>query len=317
MFDTATTRYDIVDYTPFGRDFMRLLADACRRQGLRFGTYHTILEWDNPVFDGKVPPENKATYMPYLRAQLAEIVRQYDPDVMWFDGEWESWWEQADGEALYNYTRQLKPSILVNNRVAKARKGMEGASMKDRFAGDFGTPEQEVPATGLDEDWESCITMNGTWGYSTVDKDWKSSEFLVRQLVDIASKGGNYLLNVGPRPDGTFPEESIERLAAIGDWMRTNGESIRGTTAAPFGKLAWGRATRKGATRFYLHVFEKPASGRIELPFVPAGPATLRTLDGARPVPFKPTPAGIEIDLSATAIAGPATVLVLDGAMKQ
>jgi alpha-L-fucosidase len=168
---------------------------------------------------------------------------------------------------LYNYVRSLQPSILVNNRVDKGRQGMQGMNSGKEFAGDFGTPEQEIPPNGFADGrlWESCMTMNDTWGYARNDNNWKSAETLVRNLIDIASKGGNYLLNVGPTDMGDFPGAIDERLALIGEWMHANGDSIYGTHASPFKRLTFdGRCTQKG-NRVYLHVFKWPAEGlRIE-----------------------------------------------------
>jgi alpha-L-fucosidase len=188
--------------------------------------------------------------------------------VLWFDGEWVDWWTEEDGQDLYKYVRSLKPSIVINNRVGKGRKGMEGLSKTDReYSGDFGTPEQQIPASGLPGiDWETCMTMNDTWGFKSYDHNWKSTETLVRQLVDSSSKGGNYLLNVGPTAEGEIPAPSVERLAAMGRWMRVNGDAIYGTSASPFStQLPWGRATRKGNT-LYLHVFNWPADGVLSVP---------------------------------------------------
>ena len=145
---------------------------------------------------------------------------------------------------------------------------MQGMNKTDQeYAGDFGTPEQQIPANGLPGvDWESCMTMNTTWGFKSYDDKWKSPEVLIRNLIDIASKGGNYLLNVGPTAEGLIPPPSVERLAAIGAWMKVNGESIYGTTASPFpNQLEFGRATSKPG-RTYLHVFDWPADGNLRVP---------------------------------------------------
>jgi alpha-L-fucosidase len=185
---------------------------------------------------------------------------------LWFDGEWIKDWTEPQGKDLYNYVRSLQPDIIINNRVGKGRKGMEGLSKGDEFAGDFGTPEQQIPAKGLPGvDWESCMTMNDTWGYKSSDHHWKSAEDLIRKLVDIASKGGNFLLNVGPTAEGLIPEPSVERLAAVGKWTKVNGESIYGTTASPLGEVPWGRCTAKPG-KLYLHVFDWPTNGRLEVP---------------------------------------------------
>jgi alpha-L-fucosidase len=141
------------------------------------------------------------------------------------------------------------------------------APQLDPKYGDFITPEQHIPATGMPGvDWETCMTMPTSWGYSEHDHAWKSSQQIIRNLIDIASKGGNYLINVGPMADGTIPPESVERMQAVGAWLARNGESIRGTTASPFEKLGFeGRCTAKGDVLF-LHVFQRPESGVIELP---------------------------------------------------
>jgi alpha-L-fucosidase len=205
-----------------------------------------------------------------MKAQLKELIDNYDVEVMWFDGEWPSWWTEPDGKDLYAYLRKLKPSLIVNNRVGKGRKGMEGLNKGDQeYAGDFGTPEQQIPASGLPGvDWESCMTMNDTWGFKKDDHKWKSDEKLIRNLIDICSKGGNYLLNVGPTSEGEIPAASVERLAAMGKWMRVNGKSLYGTTASPFpAQPKWGRVTSKTNT-LYLHVFDWPKDGKLTMPAV-------------------------------------------------
>ncbi len=279
LFDTKTTDWDVVDRTPYGKDLLMPLADECRKQGLKFCTYHSIMDWHHPAQTrgGKtynptqIKPGRKQEFTDYLRAQLQELLDSCDPEVMWFDGEWLDWWEEADGREIYAWLRERKPSLIINNRVGRGRDGMEGLNKGDQeYVGDFGTPEQQIPATGVPGvDWESCMTMNDTWGFHKHDHNWKSAETLVRNLVDIASKGGNYLLNVGPTADGEIPPESVERLSAIGKWMHANGESIHATTASPFAALAWGRCTaRQGDDHatLYLHVFDWPPDGKLRVP---------------------------------------------------
>ena len=278
LFDSAHTDYDIMS-TPFKRDIMQELSAACRQGGLRMCWYHSIMDWHHPDYLPRRSWEKRSAegadyerYVQHMKAQVAELLTNYGPiGVMWFDGEWEGTWTHAHGLDLYAYVRQLQSDTIINNRVDKGRGGMEGMTKDRRFAGDFGTPEQEIPATGLPGvDWETCMTMNDHWGYNRFDDNWKSSEDLIRKLADIASKGGNFLLNVGPKADGTFPPESIKRLREMGEWMTVYGESIYGTQASPFKTLPWGRCTQKRVddhtTRLYLHVFDWPVDGKLLVP---------------------------------------------------
>ena len=280
LFDSKVSDYDVVDATPYGKDILAQLKESCDGHDLVFNTYYSILDWHHPAQyvdpDAKNPraghakdkiyPERKQEYVDYMKAQLKEIIDNYDVGVLWFDGEWQDWWTKKDGIELYNWLRNYKPSLIINNRVGAGRGGMKGFDKGKGYAGDFGTPEQNIPATGIPgADWESCMTMNDTWGYKYFDNNWKSTETLLHNLIDIVSKGGNYLLNIGPKADGTIPDEIVVRLKEMGAWMAVNGDAIYGTTASPFDKPEWGRYTQKPG-KLFAHVFDWPEHNKLVIP---------------------------------------------------
>lgn len=273
LFDSKLTDYDVVDATPFKRDILKELSDECHRQGLKMCWYYSIMDWHHPDYLPRRAWEIRTAegadfgrYVEYMKGEIKELVSHYgEIGVLWFDGEWENTWNIEKGRGLYWYVRSLQPNIIINNRVGKGRAGMAGTYDPQTSAGDFGTPEQEIPATGLSYDWETCMTMNNNWGYNKHDHNWKSTEDLIRKLIDIASKGGNFLLNIGPTAEGLFPQPCVERLQAIGRWMKVNGESIYGMSASLFESLEWGRSTT-GKKTIFLHVFNWPEDGKLSLP---------------------------------------------------
>jgi alpha-L-fucosidase len=290
IFDSKVTDYDIMA-TPFHRDVLKELADAAREAGIELCFYHSILDWHHPDAQGPAFPDYEKVANPswpryvagHMKPQLKELLTSYGRiGVLWFDGDWIKEWSDDQGRDLYAYVRGLQPSLIVNNRVGAGRQGMGGLSKAGTFAGDFGTPEQEVPATGLPGvDWESCMTMNDTWGYKTLDQNWKSAQTLVRTLIDTSSKGGNFLLNVGPTAEGLIPGPSVERLAAMGRWLRVNGEAIHGSGPSPIPAPGWGRLTSKPG-RLYLHVYDWPASKVLEVAVAGAPKRAYLLADPAR-----------------------------------
>jgi len=246
MFDSKLTDYDSMD-APCHRDFCGELVAACHRQGMRIEFYHSLLDWHHPDYKTNLPK-----YVEYVKGQLRELCTNYGKiDGIWFDGGWEHSPEEWHAEELIGMIRELQPGIIVNDRAG--------------WDGDFGTPEQTVPgAAQSGRRWESCITINGNWGYAKDDHNYKSDQDLVRLLVDVASKGGNLLLNVGPMPTGVIQPEFVERLHGVGAWMERNGEAVYGTQSGALQGLPWGRTTQKGNT-LYVHVFEWPRTAlRIE-----------------------------------------------------
>ena len=326
LFDAPGTDFDVMS-TPFKRDIMRELSDECHKQGMRICWYYSIMDWHHPDYlprrtwetDRDTVDARFDRYVAYMKEHLRTLVTKYgDIGILWFDGEWESTWNMTRGADLAKFVRSVAPHIIINNRVDGGRAGMQGFSAGGVSAGDYGTPEQEIPATGLPGvDWETCMTMNDHWGYNDHDTAWKSSKDLLRMLADIASKGGNYLLNIGPRADGTFPPESIERLAAIGAWMKINGEAIHRTTASPFSTLPFGRCTQKtvkGGTRLYFHIFDWPATGQILLPGLTnkVRKASLLANPAHTALPVRATDEGIVVTLPAASPDAINTVLAVD-----
>jgi alpha-L-fucosidase len=234
--------------------------------------------------------------------QVKEILENYGGlDILWWDTP-RGMTEEA-AQTLQAVADQY-PAMLTNNRLYRP------------WPGDFSTPEQHVPPTGLDYDWEVCMTMNTSWGYKHYDHNWKSSENLIRMLVDIASKGGNLLLNVGPTAEGEIPGPSIERLQAIGKWMDANGESIYGTEASPFFKLPWGRCTSretKDGTTLYLHVFNWPEDQMLMVPGISTKVSSIKLLArGDQELKFHSEGQDLHIDLPAQAPDPVNTVIVVE-----
>ena len=246
---------------------LKELSTACAKQGVHFGVYYSQLDWHHPAQENdpdregrlayrfnRIRPGMKERYVADMKAQLKELILDYHVEILFFDGEWVPWWTQEDGQDLMRYVRGLNPALIVNNRIGKRK----------REDGDYGTPEQTIPAEGLDYDWETCMTLNGTWGYKSYDHNWKSTKDLVHKLVDIASKGGNFLLNVGPDATGVIPEPSAQRLREIGQWLAVNGDAVYAT------RLWNAKAT--DAVRYtlnddalYATFFDWPDDGRMVL----------------------------------------------------
>ncbi|MDD4101910.1 MAG: alpha-L-fucosidase [Kiritimatiellae bacterium] len=324
-----------------GRDLLKEFTDAARAEGLRIGFYHSVIDWHHDQYEyalskqlchplqGKPYPNGKrdhADYLKFLHAQADELVSNYGPiDILWWDYssqdfEGDAAWRAFD---LMAAVRAKQPGIIMNNRLFRNEAagwksmGTDGFALSiDNKYGDFITPEQHIPATGMPGlDFEVCMTLNTTWGYSAHDHAWKSDETLIRNLVDIASKGGNYLLNIGPKADGSVTPETVNAFRAIGEWMKVNGESIYETTASPFPYLAWGRSTmRKGeqGITLYLQVFDWPADGILKVP-MQAEIAAARLL--AAPdanVTFETASAHTVLRLPSTAPDKIATVVRLD-----
>ena len=269
MFASHYSKFNVMN-TPWHHDPMKDLEAACKKEGMTLGFYHSIMDWHRHDYLPRRPWElatrpvgnaKFSRYVTYLKHELHQLLTNYGPiGVLWFDGNWESTWNDQLGTEIYNYCRKIQPNIIINNRV--------GASGQ---IGDYFTPEQHIPDTGYGpgQYWETCMTMNDHWGYNKLDHNYKSVTTIIHNLVDIVSKGGNYLLNVGPTAQGTFPPQAIQLLQQIGDWMHVNSKSIYHTNASVFKGLTWGRSTtreHKHFTQLFLDVEKWPTDGTLVVP---------------------------------------------------
>jgi alpha-L-fucosidase len=317
MFDSAYTNYKITQ-TPYGKDILAQLAEACRRENMPLGFYYSPPDMNHTGFrdTSKLARDNWAgepwraewpLYLDYMELQLSELLTRYgDVRIIWFDGLGHQ--EKYNGARFLKLIHELQPASLVNNRIG--------------LPADYETPEQFIPQSiptkghRLDFDnrqtladpggipraedfrlWETCMTINDTWAYNANDKNYKSATVLIRSLVEVASKGGNFLLNVGPGPDGTIQPEFEERLRVVGQWLKLNGESIYGTTYGPWQTLPFGKTTAKG-NKVYLHIFDWP-NGKLEIKNVTGKVKSATLLVGGKTVDIRQTGDHLWIDLPA------------------
>ncbi|MFZ0281289.1 MAG: alpha-L-fucosidase [Bacteroidales bacterium] len=337
LFETEASKWNVVDATPYGKDLLKPLAEACKKYGIKLGFYYSqAQDWNNPggsaarritkegwanpdsvIIDAYTrehnghwdPAQEKRTFAEYIDAvavpQVRELLTNYgELAVLW----WDTPTNMTDEAALkLQSLLALQPSIITNDRLKRPN-----------FPGDHKTPEQRIPnLSELDgQDWETCMTMNGTWGYKSYDHNYKSPAKLIQNLLDIASKGGNFLLNVGPTAEGEFPAESVEILSQIGKWMEVNGEAVYGTKASPWGLFPWGRCTKKEAkngTTLYFSVFEWPSDGKIIIPHFNNKVVSAKLLANGIRVRTSPGKDGaLTISLPAVAPDQAATVIKID-----
>jgi len=271
MYDSKLTDYDIVDATPYKRDPMKELAAECARQGVKFCFYYSVKDWHHPEYptlytrrtkehpDGfhgfPKPDADFMKYLDYMQGQLRELMTNYGPiGTLFFDWHGDAFEDERErkrGQEIVDMIHALQPGILINNRLAG-------------IGADYGTPEQEIPGGQEAKPFEVCMTLNRHWGYNKNDHDWKDARTIVFNLCDIASKGGNYLLNVGPTAEGVFPDEAVRILREVGRWLKVNGEAVYGVNPGP--SMRWEEdidmmTTRPG--RYYLHVFKWPKDRKL------------------------------------------------------
>ncbi len=302
LYDSAFSDWDVMA-SGAKRDLIAPLAKAVRARGMKFGLYYSqSQDWTHPggATSGEIgkiwDPAQKGDYDDYLKTialpQAREIIERFDPAILWWDTPMQMTPERV---APFAELMAKHPRIICNNRLGTG------------FKGDTMTPEQHIPPRGFPgKMFEVCMTMNDTWGYKVNDRNWKSAQRLIRMLSDIASKGGNLLLNIGPRADGTIPQESLDRLDAIGRWMDVNSEAIHATEASPFPRrLSWGRVTQKTSKQtgvtLYLHIWDWPANGEILLPTLKELPASASMLKGGANITCKRTADGVVLHLPGAA----------------
>lgn len=304
MFDSKVTDYDIVDATPFKRDPLKELAEECAKQGIKLGFYYSqTQDWHHPNGDGnnwdyvEEAKDFDGYVQNYVKAQVRELLTNYGPIcLIWFDTPKRMTEEQS--RQLAALVHELQPDCLVSGRIGNG-------------VGDYAEARDNViPDATMAADWETPATINDTWGFKSDDHHWKSPADLLRKLVDITSKGGNYLLNVGPTAEGLIPHPSVERLRAMGAWLAVNGESVYGTRPGPVQGLHWCRTTMRPG-KVYLHIFAWPLGGKIRVPLTTGALTGAALLDGGRRLEFKTTPDGFEIAGPAAAPDAMDTVVTL------
>lgn len=299
-----TKEYDLNSKKTKGIDIVKEYAEACRKHGVKTGYYFSLLDWTHPDYDptgsgisyphgnyeaqkqGKRQFGNHEKYKDYLYNIFNTLTSNYGPvDLVW----WDFSQPNFQGDKAWGATKLMKnlfdknPNAIQNNRLYHSDNHLSegGIKVTPTWKGDYSTAEHHVPATGINGDWETCQTLNGTWGYSADNQKWKTSQTLIRELIDTVSRGGNFLLNIGPAPDGSIPAESTKLFKEIGAWMKKNGEGIYGTRANPLDiELTWGRLTRKGDDTTYVFAYIKPDNNELTIPCTFEAPAKATLIDG-------------------------------------
>jgi alpha-L-fucosidase len=263
MFGTKASPYNIVDATPYHHDPLMDLAEECQKQGIELHIYYSLLDWGRPDYAFGSPIVNGVpvngdwdSYIKFMKAQLTELITRY-PGVkaIWFDGDWERTQVNWHYDQIYGLIHSLNPSVLIGNNHHDAIKPGE----------DFQMFEKDLPGnktTGFNNDQtisalplETCETMNDSWGFNITDRDYKSVKTIIHYLVNAAGRNANFLLNVGPMPNGKIQPEFADTLALVGNWMQKNGESVYGTRGSNITPQPWGVITCKPKT-LYVHMLD-------------------------------------------------------------
>ncbi len=275
MFATKQNKWNIVDATPWGRDPLKMLADECRKQDIKLFFYHSQLDWHHPDYyplgrtgqaSGRPAGGDFNRYLDFMDAQLKELLTGYgDIGGIWFDGMWDKPAADWRLQKTYGLIHQLQPAALIgSNHHLKPFEGEDFQMFEKDLPGQNTAGFNEKSEIGT-LPLETCDTINNSWGYNANDKRFKSTKDLIHYLVRAAGNNANFLLNVGPMPNGRIQPEFVTRLAEIGEWLKANGESIYGTRGGPFTPRNWGAVTQK-SNKVYVHVLD----WRDELLAIPA-----------------------------------------------
>jgi alpha-L-fucosidase len=305
MFDSKVSDYDIVDRTPYKKDVLKLLADECRKQGLKLFFYHSQLDWHHPDYyprgrtggDARRPDNgNWNRYLDYMDGQLKELLTNYgDVGGIWFDG----WWDKPEADwrldKTYTLIHGLQPAALIGSNHHRLPFPGEDFQMFEKDLPGGRTAEFNKDAQIGELPLETCETMNNSWGFNLTDRRHKSTRELIHYLAKAAGHGANFLLNVGPMPSGKIQPEFVERLKEMGAWMNTYGESIYGTRKGPISPRSWGVTTRKGDT-IYLHVLDW-ADPVLTVPGLPGRVKAARFLKDGRAAQVSTSAAGLTLQI--------------------
>ncbi|MDE3742075.1 alpha-L-fucosidase [Maribacter polysaccharolyticus] len=295
MFDTDASDFNIVDASPYGKDPLKALAEACKKEGIKLNFYYSLLDWkrDDYKKGKKGDAEAWNEYIDFMKAQLTELLTNYgEIGLIWFDGHWDQ--KQADWKynEIYSLIHELSPNTLIaNNHHIQPIAGEDVQTFERDLPGEnHGGYSDGVQVSQLP--LESCATMAGKWGYSIYDKKFKSTKKLIHFLVNAAGKNGNLLLNVGPMPNGKIQPEFVDTLSEIGEWTGTYGESIYGTRGGVINSQEWGTITKKDKT-LYVHVLDAPTEPYVFIPELKEKVKSVTSFDGGTKIRFKQVKEGL------------------------
>ncbi len=318
MWDSRASDWNVARRTPFHRDVLRELADECRKQGVGLFVYYSQLDWHHPDFwprggtgrwTGRPDSGDFGRYLDFLDAQVRELLTGYGPLAgVWFDGQWDRGGDWRLGRT-YGMIHDLQPAALIGSNHNGWFNAGEDIALFERMLP--GTQDARLDSARSRElPMETSETINGSWAFRLWDRDYKSAERLIRELVEAAGQDANFLLNVGPLPTGEIQPQFVERLRALGAWLREHGESVYGTRGGPLAPRPWGVTTQRG-DRVFVHVLAWQDQ-ELSLPALPRRVRSAALLVGGARVPFRETRAGVTLTLPPRAPAEVDQVVALD-----